>query len=147
MEQQNNLTLPEDWCEFARPHSECDFDHERMQAELETELHSSHPFHGYKLKVIAHATGNDDVLCAHTEESGRYSIIHLTWRGGAELGNCPTVDFDGDWNDICHYFGVITSELAQVAEDEHLGLRKPMTKAGASSQPVVIRYNEQNDIE
>lgn len=147
MEKQNNLTLPEDWCEFSRPHLECDFDHTRMQAELEIELHPGHPFHGYKLKVIAHAISNDDVLCAHTEESGRYSIIHLTWRGRAEIGSCPTIDFDGDWNSVCRYFGFVTKVLAQVAEDERLGLRKPMTKAGTSSQPVVTRYNEQDGIE
>ena len=105
MEKQNNLTLPEDWCEFARPQSKCDFDHARVQAELEIELHPAHPFHGCKLKVIAHAIGNDDVLCANPEEPGRYSIIHLTWRGGAEIGNCPTIDFDGDWKGVCRYFG------------------------------------------
>lgn len=105
MGKQDDLSLPEDWCEFARPHSECDYDHARAQTELEIELHPAHPFNGYKLKVIAHATGNDDVLCAHTEESGRYSIIHLTWRGAAEIGSCPTIDFDGDWNGVCRYLG------------------------------------------
>ncbi len=38
MEQQNLFTLPEDWCEFACPRSECDVDHVRIQVELEVEL-------------------------------------------------------------------------------------------------------------
>ncbi|WP_175779417.1 hypothetical protein [Burkholderia anthina] len=108
MKQQINLMLPEDWCRFMQPDPECGCDHERMQVELEIELHSGHPFHGRKLTVIAHATGNDDVLCAHAEELGRYSIIHLTWRGSPELGDCPTIDFDGDWDDVSRYFGFIT---------------------------------------
>ncbi|WGY71227.1 hypothetical protein KEC55_29990 [Burkholderia cepacia] len=147
MEQQNGFTLPEDWCEFEHPHSECDLDHARIQAELDVELHPDHPFHGRKLMVMAHALSNDDVLCAHTDESGRYSIIHLTWRGGPELGACPTIDFDGDRNEVCRYFGFVSDVLDRIAEDERLGLREPMTATGTPSQPVMIRYSEQGDAE
>lgn len=44
MEQQNLFTLPEDWCEFACPRSECDVDHVRIQVELEVELHPAPDF-------------------------------------------------------------------------------------------------------
>lgn len=98
---------------------------------------------------MAHATGTDDVRCAHTDESGRYSIIHLTWGRRPELGACPTIDFDfdGDWHDVCRYFGHVTDVLDRVAEDERLGRREPMTTTGTPSRPVVIRCNKQNDVE
>lgn len=147
MGKQNRLALPDDWCEFAHPDSKCDCDHARIQAELEVELHPYHPFYGRKLRVIAHATGTDDVLCTHSDESGRYSIIHLTWGGRPELGTCPTIDFDGDWSGVCRYFGYIADVLNRVAEEERLGVREPMTTLGTSSRPIVIRRNEQNDVE
>ena len=55
------------------------------------ELHPGHPFHWCALKVIAHAISNDDVLCAHSEESGCYLIIHLIWSGGED-----SYDVDGN---------------------------------------------------
>ncbi|WP_133117940.1 hypothetical protein [Burkholderia ubonensis] len=147
MEHERNVSLPEDWCEFAHPHSECDVDHTRVQAELDIEIHPDHPFHGRALTVLAHAKGNDDVLCAHNDEPGRYSFIHLTWSGRPELGNCPTIDFDGDWNGVLGYFGYVDQVLAQIAEDERVGRRQPVTMAGTCSRPVVIRYSERNDID
>jgi len=90
---------PDWWCNFNSSHPECDVEHAKIQAELEIEIHPEHPFYGRKLKVIAHAMGNDDVLCTHVDDPKRYSVLHLTWAGRPELGSCPTIDFDGNLPD------------------------------------------------
>ncbi|WP_175911457.1 hypothetical protein [Burkholderia metallica] len=73
----------EGWCNFDAHSSECDADHARIRAELETEIHPAHPFYRRRLEVVAHALGCDDVLCTHVDEPGRYSVLHLTWGGRA----------------------------------------------------------------
>ncbi|MCA8022463.1 hypothetical protein [Burkholderia metallica] len=94
----------EGWCNFDARSPECDTDHARIQAELETEIHPAHPFYRRRLEVVAHALGCDDVLCTHVDEPGRYSVLHLTWGGRPEIGSCPTIDFDGDRQAGAKYF-------------------------------------------
>lgn len=107
--------LGDDWCAFDAPDDACEIDHSQIPRELATELHDGHAFFGVALHVIAHRLTDDDVLCKHDTApgvvTGRYSIVHLTWSGRAEIGACPTVDADGPWAAIADYEAAVATAI------------------------------------
>ena len=82
--------LPEGW------YSSEDEKRKQLQREYETELPNEHPLAGIPVRVIAHRTGNDDVLLEHLN-SGFVSVVHLTWRRAKELPNHPSLEFTGSF--------------------------------------------------
>jgi hypothetical protein len=60
--------------------------------------------YGVGIDVVAHREGTDDILCRHDSDSGRLSVVHLTWRGSPELApKFPVVEADGAIEDFYNY--------------------------------------------
>ncbi|MFE9458952.1 hypothetical protein [Streptomyces californicus] len=111
--------LGDDWCDVTADRAEdCDLDHLALAAELSTEVHPAHPFFGTALEVIAHRLSNDDVLCRHRANPSRYSVLHLTWSHREEIGSCPTIDADGEWQDIVAYENAVDAALGESVPNE-----------------------------
>ncbi|MBV9926792.1 MAG: hypothetical protein JOZ96_17365 [Acidobacteria bacterium] len=91
--------LPEGWY----PASEQD--ESRLADELRRELTPGHLLYGRPVRVIAHRNGaTDDILVAHRDQPGRFTVVHLTWRGGPEINQAhPSVECDGDYAAFLEY--------------------------------------------
>jgi hypothetical protein len=114
------MKLAEDWCLAESPAVACGCDYHQLAAELATELHPAHPLFGRALTVVAHRFANDDILCAHDAEPGRYSVVHLSWSQRSEFDEFPTVDFDGSW--AAFLTSERVSEPEPVQQGRQLGL-------------------------
>jgi hypothetical protein len=69
-----------------------------LHAELLRELPPGHLLFGRRGKLIATRGGTDDVLFQHSDEPGRFTVVHLTWLGRQEIdAQHPWVEFDGDF--------------------------------------------------
>jgi hypothetical protein len=75
---ESKLELLSPWIEPRSP--------ENLARELRTEVVPGHPLFGKSVEALALATDRDDVLFAIHEDGGvRYAVVHLTWRGKAEI--------------------------------------------------------------
>lgn len=87
-------------------------------AELNRELPPGHLLFGIPVETFAERIGDDDTLFRHVGESGRFTVIHLTWIGREEINaEHPWVEFDGTFAEffareqrIIAEFGVVAAE-------------------------------------
>ncbi|WP_165251338.1 hypothetical protein [Paludisphaera soli] len=86
-----------------------------LHAELQRELTPGHVLAGRPVEAFAwREAATDDVLFRHTNEPDRFTMIHLTWLGRAEIdATYPWVGYDGPFSGF----------LAD--EEEHLRLTPP----------------------
>ncbi|WP_052733000.1 hypothetical protein [Hymenobacter terrenus] len=69
-----------------------------LLAELQREVIAGHLLFGVPVRAVAISTGNDDVLFQHVNDPVRFTVVHLTFRGGPEIdAHHPTVGFDGSY--------------------------------------------------
>jgi hypothetical protein len=68
-----------------------------LRAELLRELPPDHALAGRPVETFAWREGaTDDVLFRHTDEPDRFTVIHLSWLGRAEINaEHPAMEFDG----------------------------------------------------
>ncbi len=72
-----------------------------FHAELVREVPPGHLLRGRRVEVVAHRSATDDVLCRHLEEPGRFTVVHLSWRGREEVDErYPFVELDGSFEDF-----------------------------------------------
>lgn len=57
-----------------------------FEKELKLELNESHNLFGMELKAVAKCESNDNVLFT---SSGKFYIVHLTWKMGIESNGFP----------------------------------------------------------
>ena len=49
----------------------------------------------FRVEVVAHREGTDDILCRHLDELSRFTVVHLTWLGREEIDTQhPAVEAD-----------------------------------------------------
>lgn len=79
-------------------------------AELALEVSPGHLLFGKDIEVVAHREGTDDILCRHTRDCNRFTVVHLSWIRRAEVApHFPTIEVDGSLGDFYEYerrFGI-----------------------------------------
>ena len=94
-----NFELPEGWL---RPTADAA---EHFHAELQRELSPGHLLHGAAVETFAFLGGTDDVLFRHRGMPGRFTMVHLTYRGRTEINSqFPNVEFDGSFSGFLAYY-------------------------------------------
>ncbi len=131
--------LPAGWCATDRPSGDCDVSHAGIAEEVAVEVSAGHPLFGVAVEVVAHDVAFDDVLCRHVADPERFTEVHLTWAGRPESFGLPSIECDGTWADFLRLQQAISAAIDSAAEEERLGLRKPMTEAGTPSPPIIVR--------
>jgi hypothetical protein len=70
-----------------------------LHAELQREMPPGHLLYGLSVNTFATRRGTDDVLVRHEDDPDRFTVIHLSWLGRAEINaRHPTVAFDGSFS-------------------------------------------------
>jgi hypothetical protein len=83
--------LPEGW-RYPRDAGEA----AHLHAELQRELPPGHVLFGCVVEAFARRDGHDDVLFRWREPPGRFTVVHLTWRGEREVdARWPAVEYEG----------------------------------------------------
>ena len=76
----------------------------QLLRELMLELPPDHLLDGRALAVVAHREATDDILCRHSAEPERHTVIHLSWLGRQEIDSRhPWVEADGTFDDFLAY--------------------------------------------
>lgn len=99
-----------------------------LLAELQIELPPGHRLFGCRVETVA-ACCDDDTLFRHLDEPDRFTVVHLTLRGGQEIDGHPTITFEGTFSDFLarewqRRFDVSDLTLAGL-EREIMGIDKP----------------------
>jgi hypothetical protein len=81
--------LPKGW--FWSDHD----DQKHLSAEYALELPPIHPLAGIQVEVVAHRTGNDDILVRCLGIPDQVAVVHLSWLGREETDNHPAVEYIG----------------------------------------------------
>ncbi len=90
--------LPEGWFESDSEQASS------FHSELQKELPEGHILYNCPVKVVGHRTGTDDILCQHEGDTGRYTVIHISWSMKTEIDSVhPTVEVDGSFSDFLEY--------------------------------------------
>ena len=63
-----------------------------------------HFLEGVTVSVVAHRDSTDDILCWHRDDTSRFTVVHLSWRGRTEIDSkYPAVECDGSFDDFLDY--------------------------------------------
>lgn len=73
-------------------------DRKHLSAEYALELPPIHPLAGKRVEVVAHRTGNDDILVRCSDMPDHVAVVHLSWLGREETDNHPTVEYIGSFS-------------------------------------------------
>ena len=89
---------------------------ENLHAELQRELPPGHLLFGVPVETFAWTGhGSDDILFRWLDVPDRFTIIHLSWLGRAEINaKHPTVEFDGSFADFLAYHEQLITFLRDV---------------------------------
>lgn len=84
--------LPESWQPVAADRAA------GLLRELRLEVVEGHLLYQCAVRAVAACNSCDDALFQHLAAPERYTVVHLTYRGGPEINaQHPTVEFDGSW--------------------------------------------------
>lgn len=87
--------FPEGWRLFDDTSPAADVSRSDVTAEYYREVAPGHPLYGTQIEVVADASGNDDILVRHCDDTERFTVVHLVWSGKPEAFGCPTIEYDG----------------------------------------------------
>jgi hypothetical protein len=69
-----------------------------LAAEYALELPPIHLLAGKRVEVVAHRTGNDDILVRCIDMPDEVAVVHLSWLGRQERDNHPWVEYIGSFS-------------------------------------------------
>jgi hypothetical protein len=94
-----SVVLPDGWVRTSVERSQ------QLINELNRELAPDHILAGVLLEAVADRDGaSDDVLFRRLDKPGRFTVVHLTWRGRIEIDRrWPHIVFEGTFDEFIEF--------------------------------------------